>query len=312
MPINVPTNLLRGFVAIVDSGSMLTAADHVFVSQSALSLQIKRLEDLVQQPLFQRDGRRLVLTERGVVLLGYARRLLALHDEAIETVAAGKFAGPVRIGLVQDFAETLLPGVLARFAELHPDAQLSIRIASTPDMLERLDRGALDVVLGYAGVEDPNALKVAPMVWYGDSALAGEAILPLAVLEKPCRFREAAIVALEAAGRRYRLTVETPNLSTLRAAVEAGLGLTCRTPLFLAERRPIEEGLPLLPQVACILRAGEGLSDAGQRLAEVTAAAIRGGEVKLANDISSFHAESSMRRGGFGDRHTSSGQHRTD
>lgn len=86
MPVNVPTNLLRSFAAIVDTGSMLNASEHVFVTQSALSLQIKRLEELVQLPLFRRDGRRLSLTPAGEVLLDYARRMLALHDEALATL----------------------------------------------------------------------------------------------------------------------------------------------------------------------------------------------------------------------------------
>ena len=269
MAINVPTNLLRGFVAIIDSGSMLGAADSVYVSQSALSLQIKRLEELVQQPLFVREGRRLVLTDRGQVLLNYARRLLALHDEAVAAVAAPDLAGPVRIGMVQDFAETLLAGLLAQFAELHPDVHLFARIAGTAEMLDLLDRGQLDIVLGYGDVGAPNAFGAAPMVWHGDAAAAERDVVPLVVLEKPCRFREAAIAALDASGRRWRLAVETPNLSTLRAAVTAGLGITCRTPIFLREANPIMSGLPPLPSIACRVERGPDLSGPGAHLADL-------------------------------------------
>lgn len=99
MPINLPTNLLRSFVAIVDNGSMLSAADKVFVTQSALSLQIKRLEELLQLPLFNRDGRRLSLTSSGELMLGYARRVLQLHDEAITAVTVGQFAGRANRGV---------------------------------------------------------------------------------------------------------------------------------------------------------------------------------------------------------------------
>src|ERR1700710_775028 len=135
MPVNLPTTLLRSFVAIVDTGSMLNAAEQVFVTQSALSLQIKRLEELVQQPLFTREGRRLALTAAGDVLLDYARRILALHDEAVQAVNSGHFSGPVRVGMVQDFAETLLSGLLARFAALHPDSQIYGRVAGTVELL---------------------------------------------------------------------------------------------------------------------------------------------------------------------------------
>lgn len=267
MPINLPTTLLRSFVAIVDTGSMLNAAEHVFVTQSALSLQIKRLEELLQQSLFTREGRRLALTPAGEVLLDYARRVLNLHDEAIVAINAGQFSGPVRVGMVQDFAESMLKGLLARFAGLHPDSQIFARVAGTAELLTMLERGQLDLIIGFAAGDDPGAVAVAPMTWYGNADLVDRSVLPLAVLEKPCRFREAAIASLDATGRPWRIAVETPNLTTLRAAVEAGLGLTCRTRLFL----PNDAGLaapelPPLPKVACIIGRN---SEAGQATAKL-------------------------------------------
>ena len=269
MPVNLPTSLLRSFVTIVDTGSMLSAAEQVFVTQSALSLQIKRLEELVQQALFLREGRRLILTKAGELLLDYARRILSLHDEAVLAVSAGNFAGPVRIGMVQDFAETLLTGLLARFSELHPDAQIYARVAGTAELQGLLDRRQLDIILGFAAGNDDDAIAVAPMSWYGDTDLAHRNVIPLAVLEPPCRFREAAIRALEEAGRPYRIAVETPNLSTLRSAVEAGLGLTCRTHLFLDDARLLKTPLPDLPNVACILQTADALEGATQHLADL-------------------------------------------
>lgn len=277
MPVNLPTNVLRSFVAIVDAGSMLQAAEQVFVTQSALSLQIKRLEDLVQQPLFIRDGRRLVLTTAGEVMLDYARRVLDLHDEAVAAIGSGQFAGPIRIGMVQDFAETLLTGVLARFAELHPESQVYARVAGTAELLGLLDRGQLDIVIGYAAAEETDALSVAPMAWYGQEDLAARDVVPLAVLEKPCRFREAAIAGLEAKARPWRIAVETPNLSTLRAAVEAGLGLTCRTALFLPGSQPLAaHSLPALPRVACIIRRAPDMDKAAKRLLALTRDVVSG------------------------------------
>lgn len=269
MPVNLPTNLLRSFVAIVDTGSMLNASEKVFVTQSALSLQIKRLEELLQQSLFHRDGRRLTLTPAGELMLDYARKVLALHDEAVAAVASGHFAGPARIGMVQDFAEMLLSGMLAQFAELHPEAQIYSRIAGTAELLGQLERRQLDIVLGFAAPSDPSAVAHAPMAWYGDAALVARDTIPLAVLETPCRFREAAIRALEDAGRPFRITVETPNLTTLRAAVQAGLGITCRTHLFLQDEPLEDPSLPSLPRVSCILQTANGLDGATARLAEL-------------------------------------------
>lgn len=274
MAVNLPTNMLRSFVTIIDTGSMLNAAEQVFVTQSALSLQIKRLEELVQQPLFLREGRRLTLTAAGDLLLGYARRVLALHDEALAAITAGRFTGPVRIGMVQDFADLFLSGLLARFAELHGDAQIFARVAGTAELQQMLDRGQLDLLIGYAAPGDPRALRTAPAIWFGDSALVDKAELPLAVLEKPCRFREAAIAALDAAGRPWRIAVETPNLSALRAAVAGGLGISSRTTLLLRDLPTIDASLlPALPDVACILaraeRGGEAIRHLGDLAAEL-------------------------------------------
>jgi DNA-binding transcriptional LysR family regulator len=276
MPVNLPTNLLRSFVAIVDTGTMINASQQVFVTQSALSLQVKRLEELVQQPLFIREGRRLVLTDAGETLVDYSRRLLALHDEAVSAVGAGHVAGPIRIGMVQDFAETLLGGVLAQFVDLHPESQLYARVAGTAELLGLLENGQLDIVVGYAGADDPGAIVVAPMAWYGREGLASREVVSLAVLEKPCRFREAAIATLEAANRPWRIAIETPNLSTLRAAVEAGLGVTSRTHLFLPEVAPLETiDLPQLPHVACIVRKARNFDDTARRLFDLAVNVVR-------------------------------------
>jgi DNA-binding transcriptional LysR family regulator len=164
-------------------------------------------------------------------MLDYARKVLILHDEAVAAITAGHFTGPARIGMVQDFAETLLSGLLGQFAELHPDAQIYSRIAGTAELLGLLERRQLDIVLGFAAANDPAAIAQAAMAWYGKPELLHHGVLPLAVLEPPCRFREAAI-------RRWRMRAcpiasrWKPPTSPLRAAVDAGLGITCRTHLF--------------------------------------------------------------------------------
>jgi DNA-binding transcriptional LysR family regulator len=252
MPVNLPTDLLRSFAAIVDSGSMLRATERVFVTQSALSLQMKRLEETLQSSLFRRDGRRLSLTPAGETLLGFTREILSTNDRAVAALGGDELTGPARVGLVQDFAETLLSGVLGRFAKLNGETQLQVRVGGSAELLELLADDRLDVVLCMGPQDDPAALKTAPMLWLGDAALAEHEVLPLAVLEAPCRFRDAALAALEAAGRRYRVVLETPSLSALRAAVESDLCITCRTDVVI--KRPIDPAfapsLPGLPRVA--------------------------------------------------------------
>ncbi len=270
MPTNLPTELLRSFVAIVDSGSMLRATERVFVTQSALSLQMKRLEETVLTPLFHREGRRLSLTPAGQTLLGHARDILALNDRAVVALTGDALAGPARVGLVQDFAETLLSGVLARFAQLNPDTQLQVRVAGSPELLELLRSDRLDVILCMGAYDDPAAARTVPMVWHGEPDLAQQDVLPLAILEAPCRFRDAALAALEREGRSYRVALETPSLSALRAAVQSGLAVTCRTSLFRPEAQPIADGaLPSLPKVAYVRRTGPAPHPSIAKLSEL-------------------------------------------
>ena len=276
MAVNLPLNMLRSFVAIVDSGSMLSAAEQVYVTQSALSLQIKRLEELTQQLLFLREGRRLTLTPAGRLLLDYARKLLAVHDEAVAAVSGGHFSGPVRIGTVQDFADMMLAGLLAQFGALHPDLELTARVAGTAELQQMLSDWLLDFAVGYAAPGDAASVRRATTVWFGDAALADRLPVPLAVLEPPCRFREAMIAALNAAGHPWRIAVETPNLSTLRAAVAAGLGITSRTDLFLRDLPQIVDvPLPPLPDVSCIVLTAPGASEPVMRLATLAGDMIR-------------------------------------
>lgn len=254
MAVNLPTELLRSFAAIVDSGSMLRATERVFVTQSALSLQMKRLEETVQSSLFHRDGRRLTLTPAGQTLLSFTREILNTNDRAVAALSGDTLAGPARVGLVQDFAETLLTGVLSRFAKLNQQTQLQVRVGGSAELLELLASDRLDVVLCMGPQDDAASVKTVPMIWLGNAALAKLDVLPLAVLEPPCRFRDAALAALEAQGRPYRIVLETPSLSALRAAVESDLCITCRTDIVLKRAiDPVDApGLPTLPNVSYV------------------------------------------------------------
>jgi DNA-binding transcriptional LysR family regulator len=252
MVVNLPTELLRSFTAIVDCGSMLRATQQIFVTQSALSLQMKRLEDIVQTPLFYRDGRRLALTPAGHSMMSYAREMLATNDRAVSVLSGDTLSGPARIGFVQDFAETLLEDVLARFALLNPETQLQVRVGGSQELLDLMTADRLDVVLCMGAADDPAAIRTEPMAWLGDSDLAQKDVLPLALLDRPCRFRDAALAALDKARRPYRIVLETPSVSALRAAVDSNMGVTCRTELFMDAAIPSGPNgmLPPLPDVA--------------------------------------------------------------
>jgi len=275
MALNLPVDVLRSFIAVVDGGSMLRASERVFLSQPAISLQMKRLEELLQVPLFLREGRRLVLTVQGEAVLVHAREMLALNDRIVATLTGDTLAGPVRIGFVQDFAETLLQGVLAQLVALHPDARLEVRVGGTPQLIDLLESDRLDVILGMGAAGDTAAIREEPMRWFGHAALAARETVPLAVLERPCRFRDAAIAALEEAGRPYQLVVETPSLSVLRAAVLGRVGLTCRTDLFAGLPEIVGPAMPALPSVSYVLRRRERLAAAVVQLHDLIAQQVK-------------------------------------
>ena len=250
MRINLPTDLLRSFVTIVDTGSMVRASEHVFLTQSALSLQMKRLAEIIQQPIFSRQHGSMKLTPAGERLLTCARTILALNDELIASIG-GRIAGPIKIGMVQDFADLILSGVLERFKRLNPDIRMEIRIGNSAELQDQFAAGLLDITLYMASPDDEKAVATAQMTWLGDPDLTLQPVLPIAIMTKPCLFRDAATSMLDASNRPYAVALETPSVAVLRAAVESGLAITCRTPAFIGNRfEPLDFGGAPLPRIA--------------------------------------------------------------
>lgn len=277
MAVNLPNVLLRTFVSVVETGSMVRASQQVFLSQSAISFQIKKLEGLVKRPLFQRNGKQILLTADGKLLYEYARKILGLHDEALSAINNHSLSGPVKIGLVQDFSDSFLRSVLAKFAAEHPNAQVYVKITRTVHLKHLISQGELDIAVGIANVGDDAVVAVKPVCWFGREALIDSPVIPLALLEAPCKFRDAAISGFEQAGLSYRIAVEAPNLSALHAAVDAGLGVTCRTPLFGPEMpQAIRRKLPALPRIGLSLYKTEDMLPAAHHLKTVAMEALQG------------------------------------
>ncbi|HEY6868517.1 MAG TPA: LysR family transcriptional regulator [Novosphingobium sp.] len=248
--INLPTELLRTFVAVVDCSTMLKASERINVTPSAISLQIKRLEEIVGTPLFFRDARRLTLTPAGQTLLDYSRTILASNDEAVETLLGERSTGTISLGVVEDFARTLLGGTLRLFAAMNPESRLSLRICGSRELRELLQANRLDLAVVITDPDDPQGAARRRVSWYGDQSLVERDVLPLVLLEAPCMFREMGLAALDRAGVAYDIVVETTSASVLHAAIEAGLGVAPRTATFMADR-PVERvsGLPELGEV---------------------------------------------------------------
>ncbi|MBA8878708.1 LysR substrate-binding domain-containing protein [Phyllobacterium myrsinacearum] len=282
-------DVLRTFTTGVDLGNFAKAADKLGRSTSAVSAQLKKLEQQAGTPIFQKSGRGLALTDAGETMLAYARRLLDLNDEAASAIHGIELEGWVRLGLQEDFGETLLPNILGQFARAHPKVRIEARVARNAELIERVTSGRLDLALAWNNSAPlPNSERVmeVPMCWVGPvnpnliwHRSDGEP-LPLAALEAPCLLRTAAINALDRAGIAWRLAFISPSLGGLWAATAAGLGLTIRTPIGLPKTvQPIlpgENGLPMLPKIGLDLhRADAESAPVTARLASIILHALQ-------------------------------------
>ena len=274
---NLDIDVLRTLAVATDLGGFAKAAERLGRSQSAVSLQMRRLEERVGRPLFRKEGRRLALTESGDVILGYARRILELNDEALAVARGIAVEGAVRFGGPQDFGETWLPRVLARFRRAHPAVMIEARVDRANRISDQLADGSLDLALLWGAVSHPHAFAVGrlPMAWIGRKDFVrakGEAV-PLALFDMPCVFRAPAVEALKRARIPWRLAFTSSSLAGLWAAAEAGLGLTIRTALALPPNLAnvgSALGLPKLPDIELALVAADAApSPAVLRLREI-------------------------------------------
>lgn len=229
--LNVETDLLRTFVAVVDYGGFTQAGERLLRGQSAVSLQIKRLEERLGLRLLERSPRAVALTGDGEVVLEYARRILRLNDELVARVRDPELAGLVRIGAPEDFATSHLPNVLARFAATHPRVAIEVTCELTLEILERFRDGGLDLALVKrepSTVAGGTRVWREPLVWVAADHRFAEpgAVLPLAVSPRPCVYRKRATDALDAVNRTWRIAYTCGSLAGTHAAVRAGLGVT--------------------------------------------------------------------------------------
>lgn len=261
-PVNLDMDVLRTFVTGMDLGSFAKAADRLGRSPSAISLHLRKLEDQVGQPIVRKQGRALSLTEAGEILMAYARRILDLNDEA--RLALGDLAemeGWVRVGVPQDFAETWLPALLARFQRAYPKVRVQARVDRGASMAEAVSAGALDLALTWGTLDKPHCeiVGVRRLAWIaaqGYRPADGEPI-ELVAFDAPCAFQRCATEALNAAGQPWRHAFATSSLLGVWAAVRAGLGITVRTsdilPHDLCELNSSDTRLPDLGTIELAL-----------------------------------------------------------
>lgn len=232
-------DLLRTFLAFVDSGSLARAAEIVGRTPSAVTSQMQRLTDIVGVQLLETSGRGRVVTPAGEELAGHARRILDLNRQALLSLKGAEAEGRLKLGATQDFAERGLPEQLRLFAKNHPRLRIELRIGRTLELNAALEKGDIDLALAMR--IEPSSDEVATireeMIWVGSTAGlvgAGEP-LPLALLDTPCNFRNAALSALARAKKAYWIAAESQSLSGLRAAVLAGLAVSPRTARWIGD-----------------------------------------------------------------------------
>lgn len=229
--INIPTELLRTFVKAVDLGSFTRAGDAVGRTQSAVSLQLRRLEDLLGAELFVRGSHRVKLTDEGSTLIEYARRMLALNDEAVSSLRRPKVAGSVRLGAPHEYTASLLPVILGKFAQSHPGVMLEVTCDLSKNLLARQEKGEFDLVIALH--DDPTAsggtkVLTEPLVWITsqDHARHEQRPLSLVVAPSPCIYRNRVLQTLSRRNLPWRVAYTSSSYSGIIAAVRAGLGVT--------------------------------------------------------------------------------------
>ncbi len=250
---NIDIDLLRCFTTVAELRGFSRAAATLGRSQSAISMQIRRLEEIAGQVLLDRSPQGVSLTRRGEEFLSYARRIVALHDEALDVVSAKALRGTVRFAVMDDYATSILPAALARFSRLHPEIELEVTTGFTRDLLRQLG-GEFDLVLAThkQGTGKGEVLRIERTSWACSDSHSPplDGPLPLALLKPGNMYREWALDALNRAKRPWRIVFSSSSIGAVEAAAAAGMAITvvkagtARSGLRLMSE---SDGLPPLP-----------------------------------------------------------------
>jgi DNA-binding transcriptional LysR family regulator len=272
---NLDLDLVRSFVAVADHGSMTVAAKSLHLTQGAVSQQIKRLEESFDCSLFEREGRRLELTQVGERFLGKAKRLLGMNDEIWADMRTGPLRGQLRLGLPYDLVGTCFPPIFKAFTEAYPDVEISLMCGTSPELSKALASGSLDLAVIEAATDDAGGecLRVERLVWVG--ARGGVAHrkrpLPISMVAESCAFRPVVLRALREKDLKWRTVFESGNIEATTATVRSDLGITA----WLASTVPSDldilgrdTDLPILPNFAISLHIPSSAGPAAREFAQ--------------------------------------------
>lgn len=228
----IETDLYRTFLVIAETGSFSKASEVIGRTPSAVSMQVKKLETLLGTAVFAREGRSVRMTAEGEALLGYARRILLLNEEAVAMFRSPSIEGEVRFGAPSDFGTRFLPNILTRFARSHPAVNVDVHLDGSPPLLQKLKEGQLDLIL-YTARPDSDLARGGEIVYTEPLAWAGleggvaysRNPLPLALSVSGCPWRKAARIALDKAEHPYRIAYQSFHSAGQEAALLADLAV---------------------------------------------------------------------------------------
>src|SRR6185295_1225661 len=277
VPHMLDLDLLRSFVSVVDTGGFTRAGERVHRTQSTVSQQIRRLEESPGYPLLHRNGKQATPTEQGERLVTYARRLLALEQEAREVVAKPGGEGVVRLGVPEDFAAYQLTRLLSDFARSRPGLRLDVRCGISVNTRRSLERGELDIALFKRDAGEGGGIASWPerLHWVTSRKRPIDFRrdpLPLVMNEQGCLYRNRMIHAVEAGGRAWHMAYTSPSLAGIQAAVSVGIGVSILPEVaILPEHRVLrrKDGFPPITNTEVALVAAPDASAATRRLAEI-------------------------------------------
>jgi len=270
-------DLLRSFVSVVDTGGFTRAGERIHRTQSTVSQQIKRLEETLGYPLLHRDGKQATPTEQGERLVSYARRLLALEQEARDVIARPESEGVVRLGLPEDFTVYRLTELLSDFARSRPGLRLDVRSGLSVQSRRAIERGELDIALYKRDAGESGGIAAWPerLHWITSRQHPinfRRDPLPFCMSEQGCLYRNRMIHAAEAAGRAWHMAYTSPSLAGIQAAVSAGIGVSILPEVaILPEHRVLKgkDGFPTITNTEVVLVTASNASPATRRLAEL-------------------------------------------
>lgn len=240
---------LRSFVAIVEEGGFSAAARRVLRTQSAISVQIAKLEERLNTKLLERDNRPVTVTRSGESFLSYAYKILELADEAVLAATSPEETTLLRVGFGQFLVPYHLHNLLARFRRAHPNCDLTLNLGAGTMLLEQLDKGELDVVFAGPEAESGQMLWEEPLVWSGTTNLSNDPDAPieLIMMHAPCSFRKAAFDALAKSAKQWKVSINANSLQAVQSAIRAGLGVSVLPLSAVGEGMPLVPDLPELP-----------------------------------------------------------------